>query len=155
MASVTPVHVDSVTTSTVRTRITPTAPTTIVASHGVFSCGCTAQKTLLTGPGHARSRPDDHMIRAHWSRIAITALRIAAAIASEMMSLSVLDPNVVIRYCIGEAALVKSASDGVPSSASVVGTSSKTTAIVKDHKIALAMPFDGPSVSSTKLRALA
>src|SRR3954454_3063315 len=74
---------------TVRHRIAPSTPTSAVANHGVWKRGDTDDIQSFTGPGQARSRPDEYRTRPNWITIATTALRIATVIPSETMSLTV------------------------------------------------------------------
>jgi hypothetical protein len=51
-------------------------PTSAVANQGVRNCGATSDIHELSGPGHARSRPEEYSA-VESITIAITALTIA------------------------------------------------------------------------------
>jgi hypothetical protein len=53
------VSVMIVSSDTVRQRMAPRTPTNAVANHGVSNRGETEDIQAFTGPGHARSRPDE------------------------------------------------------------------------------------------------
>src|SRR3954464_5582446 len=113
---------------TVRQRIAPSTPPSAGANHGVSKRGETEDIQRLTGPGHARSRPDEYRTRPNWMTIATTALRMATVMPSETMSLTVSLAVASRKAFIGEppdtSAFVTVSRLGAPSSTAVVGTSS-------------------------------
>src|SRR3954447_273931 len=137
-----------VSSETVRHRIAPSTPTSAVANHGVRKRE-TEDIHALTGPGHARSRPDEDRTRPNWMTIATTALRIATVMASETILLTVLLDVASRKALSGEppetSAFVTWSRFGAPSRTAVVGISSAATVITSDHRIARAMPALDPA----------
>src|SRR3954471_18524459 len=112
-----------VSSDTVRQRIAPSTPTSPVANHGVWKRGETEDIQAFTGPGHARSRPDEYSTRPNWMTMATTALRIATVMPSETMSLTVLLDVASRKAFIGAVPVVTVSRVGAPSSTAVVGIS--------------------------------
>src|SRR3954463_2501768 len=144
---------------TVRQRIAPSTPTSPVANHGVWKRGETDDIQALTGPGHARSRPDEYRTRPNWMTIATTALRIPTVMPSETILLTVLLDVASRKALSGEPpetlAFVTWSRLGAPSRTAAVGMSSAATVITSDHRIARAMPALDPRVSSERFTGAA
>src|SRR4051812_40905339 len=120
-----------VSSDTVRQRIAPMTPTSAVANHGVSKRGEIEDIQAFTGPGQARSRPEEYRTRPNWMTIATTALRMATVTPSETMSLTVLlevaSRNAFIGAPPETSALVTVSRLGAPNSTAVVGMSSAST----------------------------
>src|SRR3954447_5540720 len=103
-----------VSSETVRQRIAPSTPTSAVANHGVSKRGETEDIQRLTGPGHARSRPEEYRTRPNWMTIATTALRMATVMPSETMSFTVLLDVASRNWFIGASPVVTVSRVGEP-----------------------------------------
>src|SRR5215472_18674784 len=101
MTRITPVNVTSAARFDTAVRTAPTTPTNAVATHGVRSVGWIAAIARLTGPGHARSRPELYSTRPNARLMASVALKMATATPRLRIVFTVEPPVAVTMYCIG------------------------------------------------------
>src|SRR5262249_21482249 len=133
---------------TVRQSTAPMTPTSAVANQGVRNFGATDDIHELSGPGHARSRPEEYSTRPDW--ITIAGWTIEIVMRSETIWLTVLSDVASRNAFSGADPVVAWSSLGAPSRTAVVGTSSAITVIRSDQRIARAIPRLEPRVSSAR-----
>src|SRR5260370_38897002 len=100
----------------------PRMPTIAVANHGDLNRSLLRVIQPLTGPGHARSRPELKKIRPYDSTMAMTALRMATTTARLTILYTVLFEVASMKDFIGTAEVASLAGDGAPTLVPARGT---------------------------------